>query len=202
MKFTIRPYRESDWAGVCGAHDAARPLEVETFVPEGTTLPMEEAVKTETGFFKSDVFVAVDLEDSIMGFIAVHGDELSWLYIHPDYFGQGVGTKLVEHVRSRLEPNGHVLCLQENRYGFPFYQKMGFQPAAYFPGHVQGHPCTCVRLTLPGSVHADREPRPLKSSLAAHGYSEDNWGKAVRDEEGVWRWVRQEEKREKKKEKS
>ena len=189
MKFLIRPYQEKDWQEVCRVHDAARLLEIENFIPSGVTLPMEQAVEIDGGFFESDVFVAVSA-DKVLGFIAVQGDELVWLYIHPNHHRKGVASNLVEHARGSLGPNGFVLCAEENEYGFNFYQKTGFQPVAFFPGNERGYPCTCVRLTFPDSVHAEREPRPTKSSLIAHGYSEADWGRAVRDDKGIWHWER------------
>lgn len=189
MNFSIRSYQPKDWQGICRVHDAARLLEVKNFIPEGVTLPMKQAVEEDGAFFESDVFVAVSEED-VLGFIAVQGDELTWLYIHPDYHRRGVATQLVNSIRNSLGQHGFVLCAKENEYGFKFYQKVGFRPVAYFPGNERGYPCICVRLTLPGSIHAERKPRPTISSLIAHGYSEENWGKAIRDKDGIWYWVR------------
>ena len=152
---------------------------------------MEKAVHIDGNFFESDVFVGVDERDEVLGFIAVQGDELTWLYVHPDHHRKGIASALVEHVRDSLEPDGFVLCAEENVYGFNFYQRVGFRPVAFFPGNERGYPCTCVRMTLPGSVHAEREPRPTEASLAAHGYSEENRGEAIRDERGIWRWSRE-----------
>ena len=191
MAFSIRPYQARDWEGVCRAHDAARLLEVETFIPDNVTLPMEKAVDIDGNFFEGDVFVAVGESDEVLGFIAVRGDELTWMYVHPDHHREGVASALVEHVRTSLGPNGFVLCAKENAYGFTFYQKVGFEPVAFFPGNERGYPCTCVRMTFPGSVHAKREPRPTEASLLAHGYTEGNWGGAIHDEKGVWHWVRE-----------
>ena len=191
MKVVIRSYKDEDWKGVCRVHDRSRPYEVENFMPQELVMTMERAVVEEDNFFESKKFVATDEQGKIIGFICIQGDELTWLYVDPDYHGQGVGTALVEHVRSGLGKDGFVLCTQENEKGFCFYQKVGFQPVAFFPGSVQGYPCTCVRMTLPGSVHANRPPQPVKESLLAHGYSEDNWGKAERDQRGIWRWVRE-----------
>jgi GNAT superfamily N-acetyltransferase len=190
MTFSVREYRRDDWPGVCRVHDAARPYEIRSFMPPEVVLRMEDAVTDDGEFFESDVYVACSEAGEILGFIGIQGEEVTWLYVDPDVSRCGVGTRLVEHVRSMLGPNGYVLCAQENTIGYSFYQKMGFQPIAFFPGSTRGHPCTCVRMTFPGSIHAERPPQATERSLRAHGYDESNWGQPVRDETGVWHWRR------------
>lgn len=189
MDIEIRPYGPHDWAGVCMVHDQARRIEVAEYMPADAVPTMDESVVEDGGFFESNVYVARDGSDEILGFIAVHGDELSWLYVAPAAHRRGVGTRLVEHVREELGPDGFVLCALENRAGFTFYQAVGFQPVAVFPGSTRGHPCICVRMAFPGSRHADRPPRPTGDSLRAHGYAEDSPGTAVRGDDGIWHWV-------------
>ena len=43
-------------------------------------------------------------------------------------------------------------------------------------------------MTFEGSKHADRKPTPVKASLLAHGYTEDDSGEAYKDSSGVWHW--------------
>ncbi len=191
----IRAYRESDWEGVCRVHDGARPLEVQHFMPEefiknDPSLKMVQAVNEDGAFFESDIFVALADGEEVVGFIGVRAEEITWMFVDPDHHRRGIGAKLVAHVRPQLEPNGYVLCAQENAAGFRFYQAVGFEPVAFFPGHERGYACTCVRMTFPGSVHAERAPSPVKRSLVAHGYGEGNWGGPVRDAQGIWYWVR------------
>ncbi len=194
MTITIRPYQQTDWQAVCRVHDASRQLEVKNFIPQGVILAMADYAEKD-GFFESQVFVAVDSSvqntvpnNHVLGFIAIKNDELTWLHIHPDNHRKGIGTALVNHIREKIGKDGFVLCALENDYGFPFYQKIGFKPAAYFPGNEAGYPCTCVRMTFEGSIHAQREPKPVLASLLAHGYTENDLGEAYQDASGVWHW--------------
>jgi GNAT superfamily N-acetyltransferase len=190
MDLVIRPYASDDWEGVCRVHDAARPIEVAEYMPPDTVPVMRDAAIVDGEFYESNVYVACHGTGEVVGFIAVHGEELTWMFVAPHVHRRGVGRRLVEHVRDELGPHGYVLCALENRGGFAFYQAVGFRPVAFFPGETRGFPCTCVRMTFPGSRHADRPPRPAPSSLRAHGFPEDDPGRGVRGEDGVWRWER------------
>ena len=188
MSITVRKYQESDWESVCSVHDLSRPYEVGMFVPIEVIQPMSE-VAAEDGFYDGNQFVA-DLDGNVVGFICVRREELTWLYVHPDYHGKGMGRALFEKVRSILGKNAYVLTALENVNGVKFYQKLGFRISATFPGSCQGYPCTCVRLTMPNSSHENRKPSPCKESLLLAGFGEADWGEACKDEAGIWRWQR------------
>ena len=181
MDIVIRPYTSDDWEGVCRVHDAARPIEVAEFMPPDTVPVMRDAAIVDGEFYESNVYVACDDAGEVVGFIAVHGEELTWMYVAPHVHRRGVGRRLVEHVREELGPHGYVLAAQENRGAYAFYQAVGFRPVAFFPGETRGFPCTCVRVVFAGSLHAARPP---------HGFPEDDPGRGVRGEDGVWRWER------------
>lgn len=51
--------------------------------------------------------VAVYVEDSIVvGFVSVLDDFLKYIYVHPDYTGNGIGFKLIEWAEQFAENNG------------------------------------------------------------------------------------------------
>ena len=56
--------------------------------------------------------------------------ELVSLYAHPDYWGQGYGSAVMEEVLRRLEKSGYPSCflyvLRENNRARRFYEKHGF----------------------------------------------------------------------------
>ncbi|MBE9030507.1 GNAT family N-acetyltransferase [filamentous cyanobacterium LEGE 11480] len=183
----IRRYQDSDWSEVCTVHDAARPIEVDNFMPGAAVLALED-VAEEDEFFAGDCFVAL-MNNHIVGFMCIEPPELSWLYVSPNYHRRGVGQQLVEYVLPQLGPDAFLTTALENTGGVMFYQQMGFRISATFPGSCQAYPCTCVRLTLPGSMRENQPPVPVKESLVLAGYCESNPGRAVRDAQGIWRWV-------------
>ena len=183
----IRRYRDSDWLEVCEVHNTARPIEVGGFMPCANLLTLEE-VAEEDGFFAGNCFVAY-MSDRVVGFVCIEPPELSWLYVLPAYHRQGIGKQLVEYVLPELGKDAFLTTAFENTGGVIFYQQMGFRISAIFPGSCQGYPCTCVRLTMPGSAREDQPPVPVKESLILAGYCEAKPGRAVRDKTGIWRWV-------------
>jgi len=56
--------------------------------------------------------------------------ELVSLYVHPDYWGQGYGSALMEEVLNRMKTAGYPGCflyvLRENNRARRFYEKHGF----------------------------------------------------------------------------
>ena len=59
-----------------------------------------------------------------------HWGELVSLYVHPDYWGQGYGSALMEEVLNRMKTAGYPGCflyvLRENNRARRFYVKHGF----------------------------------------------------------------------------
>ncbi len=185
----IRPYETSDWEAICRIHDLARPQEVEGVMPTGTSAPLVKAAVDED-LFDSQIFVACrDSERGpVTGFVAIEDTLLTWLYVDPEWQGQGVGKALTAHALHLLGPEGWVMVLASNTRAVDFYASLGFRLAAVFPGDCEGYPCLVNRMCLPDSPHVDRPPQPHLSSLLLAGYSEDAPGEAVRGEDGVWRW--------------
>lgn len=187
MNITIRAYTDQDWPAICAIHDAARPIELSGVPMIEPFTPMSKAAHEEF-FFDSDCFVA-EIDGRVVGFVAVDGAELTWLYVHPDLHRQGIGTRLAEIVMPMLGNDGFVYCVGGNPAARHLYEKMGFELAAEFPSRVQGAPCTCLRLALPTSQYRRRPPDPTEAALELAGYSADNWGKAVwLEKEAKWVW--------------
>ncbi|MEM7333038.1 MAG: GNAT family N-acetyltransferase [Chloroflexota bacterium] len=184
MTIHIRPYQPSDWEAVCDVHDRARPLEIIHFMPVDEIQALVD-VYEEDGFFDGQQFVA-EQNGKVVGFVCVDAEELTWLYVDPNSHRQGIGRLLFEHVKPIMGDYAHVLAV--NPDAIRFYEKMGYQQCAEFPGYIKEYPCTCTRLAMPGSPRANIPPKPGEKSLRLAGYDESDWGTAVRGPDGVWRW--------------
>jgi len=185
-KIVVRDYSDADWLAVCCVHDNARPIEISSFAPTESVEPMSEVARAD-GFFASKQYVAC-VNEQVVGFICIEDEELTWLYVHPDFHRQGIGRSLVEHVCPQLGQNGYVLTVLENTAAVKFYEQLGFTICAVFPGAYKSYPCTCVRLALPASRHRSRPPTPVKASLLLAGFDDTDWGTAYLNASNIWRW--------------
>ena len=61
----------------------------------------------------------------ILGFIGVANRKIEMLFIHPQYFGQGLGTKLVKFAIEELKVNT-VDVNEQNPNARGFYEHIGF----------------------------------------------------------------------------
>ena len=84
---------------------------------------------------------AIAVRETVQGYIYVRWDEtkpfvhpheagLKELYVHPDWWGGGLGTSLVSHALSELPPEIEGVALDtlaDNEVGRSFYESRGFR---------------------------------------------------------------------------
>lgn len=86
--------------------------------------------------------VAESREAGIVGFVtAVPGDDgasydLNQLYVRPDYWEEGIGSKLLSRVEQRIEANGGeritLGVMAENERAVRFYESAGYEYSSTF----------------------------------------------------------------------
>jgi putative acetyltransferase len=86
-----------------------------------------------------------EVGDDILGFASLDDGELSNLYVEPDVLGQGVGSALLEHAKSRRPDGFRFWVFQENARARRFYE---------------WHGCVLVELT-DGHDNEERQPDAL-----------------------------------------
>jgi ribosomal protein S18 acetylase RimI-like enzyme len=84
-------------------------------------------------------------EGRVVGFAGVTGSELTHLYIDPSAQDRGVGSALLEHVKSLCPDRLELWVFQENAGARRFYERHGFE---------------LIRLT-DGARNMEREPDAL-----------------------------------------
>lgn len=62
----------------------------------------------------------------VKGFIALIGNEVGGLFVHPEEQGRGIGRYLMDHAALRHEPL-LTEVFEENRSGRRFYERYGFR---------------------------------------------------------------------------
>lgn len=143
---TIREYEERDWAVVCQIHDRARPDELRGSCDPRAFIPIEQDPEVED-LRRAHKHVACDGE-RVVGFVGVYGDYLAWLYVDPEYYGQGIGRRLLQLGVEEIGPEAWTIVLDNNKGAIHLYESEGFKEARRFESDNAGYPCTCLRLEL------------------------------------------------------
>jgi len=96
-----------------------------TFLPRLHT-PEEDRAFFARAIVEREVWIAEE-DGAVLGLAAIHGDELSHLYVAPEHQGGGIGTELMERVK-RERPDGFTLWVfQQNVGARRFYERHGLR---------------------------------------------------------------------------
>jgi ribosomal protein S18 acetylase RimI-like enzyme len=75
---------------------------------------------------RPETFVAVGPEGTVVGFMSLAGGDLEHLYVHPDYHGQGIGSRFVQLAKERRPDGLELYTFQVNGRARRFYERRGF----------------------------------------------------------------------------
>lgn len=94
------------------------------YLPALHTADEDQAWMRDVVFKHCEVWLA-GLDGLVAGFVAVSGDLLEHLYVHPDFHNRGVGSALLDQARE-LMPGGFTLWVfQQNAQARRFYERHG-----------------------------------------------------------------------------
>jgi ribosomal protein S18 acetylase RimI-like enzyme len=140
----IRPYTEPDWAAICAIHDAARPDELRGSCDPRAFVPIEQDAEVED-LRRSDKYVAVHA-GRVVGFVGVDDKYLAWLYVHPEYYGRGIGRRLLTKGLEVIGDGAWTIVLDGNKRAIQLYESAGLHEVRRYQSDNAGYPCTCLRL--------------------------------------------------------
>lgn len=126
MQPIVRPYEAEDFDAVTILWRIAREKSLPEFQrAKGHFFYEDRDYFREHVLADNQVWV-LDLEDMVVAFMAIQGDFIDHLYVHPDFWRRGLGQLLLDFAR-RLSP-GHLwlYTLQINANARTFYEKNGF----------------------------------------------------------------------------
>lgn len=78
---------------------------------------------------REETFVAVEPGGAVVAFMSLRGDDLDHLYVRPDCFDRGLGSRLVEMAKERRPRGLGLYAFQANAKARTFYERRGFQVA-------------------------------------------------------------------------
>lgn len=83
----------------------------------------------------------------LAGFIGIAGCKIEMLFVHPDYFGKGVGKSLCRFAVQERRVS-EVDVNEDNPGAMEFYTKMGFKVAGRSPVDSSGKPFPIMHLAI------------------------------------------------------
>lgn len=149
----IRHYSADDWRRVCEIHDAARRDELAAAGLEAAYLTLEQTAENEE-FHGYEIRVAA-VEEKVVGFAAFTECELAWLYVDPAFYGNGVGSSLIQCVLSETRSPMTAEVLSGNHSAIAVYRKAGFEFVEVVHGFMPGNEGFSVSVSVlrhPGAV--------------------------------------------------
>jgi GNAT superfamily N-acetyltransferase len=140
----IRAYIPADWQFICQIHDLARPDELIGSCAPKAFIPIEQ--DQEVQHLKLCQKLIAISSDRAVGFIGIDQGYVGWLYVHPDFYGQGIGRALLQKGLELVPDKAWTIALAGNSRALNLYQSEGFIEANRYKSDNAGYPCTCVRL--------------------------------------------------------
>jgi len=131
-QFQIRAAREDDAVAIAQAHIDARRIAM-PWLPVVHTF--EETVQFFGDFvIPNQVVLVAELEEGVVGLIAIEGAYVEHLYIAPAHQGIGIGEALLQKAKE-LRPVGLMLwTFERNHRARAFYEKRGFVAVEFTDG--------------------------------------------------------------------
>jgi len=84
---------------------------------------------------------------NVIGFTGVADRKVEMLFLHPDYFGRGLGKKLLDFALTELDAD-KLDVNEENSVALLFYIKAGFEPYDRSETDEQGRNYPILRMKL------------------------------------------------------
>ncbi|CAM5248530.1 hypothetical protein SBADM41S_08782 [Streptomyces badius] len=123
-KIEIRPYANDDWDAIARIHDAARLDELRNSAGVEAFLTLAQTAEEE-GLFDGQLWVA-EVDGKVAAFVALDDDEVTWLYVDPQRYRQGIGRALLRHAVAAAGPRVEVTVLDGNPAAQALYAGEGF----------------------------------------------------------------------------
>ena len=117
----LRAYCDEDFLAVCAIYDRDRLFEL-----QDVCYPRALEQKNVENFHRSEKFVAC-LGETIVGFVGVDESLVSWLYVEPGYFGQGIDRELLQLGLELTGPQAWTVVPAGNLRVRQLYESEGFQ---------------------------------------------------------------------------
>jgi putative acetyltransferase len=152
----IRPYASGDLDEVLDVWYRAS-LIAHSFLTEDF-FESERLLIAEHWLPMADVFV-YETAGSVIGFLALVGNEVGAIFVLPAHQGRGVGRSLMDQAR-RSRPFLELDVFEANALGRRFYDAYGFRLVERTLDEATGQPTLRLRLDYPPPPSSATDPTP------------------------------------------
>lgn len=83
---------------------------------------------------KTETWVAVESGGEVVGFMSLRDDDLDHLYVHPTWFGRGIGSRFIEIAKERRPRGLGLWTFQVNDRARGLYERRGFVAERFTDG--------------------------------------------------------------------
>ncbi|MFT2089556.1 GNAT family N-acetyltransferase [Paraglaciecola sp. 2405UD69-4] len=118
------------------------------FLPEENILELRPLILQY--YFDAVELRCITLNKEIAGFIGVADSNVEMLFVSPSYFGEGIGSRLMEYAISSLGAL-KVDVNEQNPQAIGFYEKMGFKRTGRSELDGQGNPFPLIHMVRNGA---------------------------------------------------
>lgn len=118
----IRKYRQADLDALIDVWYSAS--KIAHYFLDNTSFERERVNIVSTYLPEAETWI-YELDEKVVGFIALIGNEVGGLFVHPQYQGKGIGRSLMDHAsktRNKLVLN----VFEDNLSAIRFYNKYGY----------------------------------------------------------------------------
>lgn len=143
--FSIRPYHADDTDAVIAVWQRANAL-AHPFLSPDFVAEVQQAMRSI--YLPNAETWVLEEAGTVIGFIALLGNEIGGLFLEPSRHGRGYGRALVDHAVALKGPL-NVEVFRDNTIGRPFYERYGFE----FAGDALHEPSGQVsrKMAMPGA---------------------------------------------------
>jgi ribosomal protein S18 acetylase RimI-like enzyme len=124
--FSIREYRDEDFDAVTILWRIAREKAMPDFQRAKGHFFYEDQWYFQNRILNDNKVWVVANESRSIAFMAIKDEFIDHLYVHPDYWRQGIGKQLLQFAREIQPEHIWLYTLQVNTNARAFYEKNGF----------------------------------------------------------------------------
>jgi GNAT superfamily N-acetyltransferase len=126
FKFELRRYRAEDFDAVTILWRIAREKSLPEFQMMKGHFFFEDCDYFQNRILRDNRVWVADAQNRPVAFMAINGEFIDQLYIHPDRWRKGIGTALLNLARELSPHHLWLYTLQVNVRARAFYEKNGF----------------------------------------------------------------------------